>query len=171
MRRRFWNPLNAKWRRQQSSARNIWRIGITLLPRMLMAGWRAQIGWSRVLRRRESARRAAGFLRIILKLLFAPWRLTANSAAGRSVGLVSVSVYLQRRPVCRQCELYNRKTTTCGTPPESFADPQTGALKPLGCGCLMVFKSWLAVNCWLAEQTAGKLGWPRALNSHPEDYE
>lgn len=63
--------------------------------------------------------------------------------------------------------MFDPKNRTCGFIGEHFTNPETNKETPSGCWCWLPEKVKLRVNCWLFQQTNGRQGWPKDLNSLP----
>jgi hypothetical protein len=121
-----------------------WWLIAAYLPRLLKILWMA--------RRWRGIRSILGFL--------LPHKRRENPSEG---------LYVRRRGHCRGCPIFNRHLGTCGTPGNTYFDPNAGEERPTGCYCLMAIKAATECNCWAYETTKGSpgAGWPRQLNSDP----
>jgi hypothetical protein len=72
-------------------------------------------------------------------------------------GKVDTETFKRRMAFCRPCPIFYAPLQTCGSP---LTDD-----KDLGCYCHMPTKARLrAACCWLYDETAGRMGWPKDLN-------
>jgi hypothetical protein len=87
--------------------------------------------------------RAKGFALLLWRSVFA--------------GRADIETRQRRMAFCRQCPIFYKPLQTCGSP--------LTADKDLGCYCHMPTKARLrAARCWLYDETAGQMGWPKELN-------
>jgi hypothetical protein len=85
---------------------------------------------------------------------------SALKQAGKSE--VPIGVQAQRITRCEQCPIYYRPLRTCGSPMARKSWPNG---EKMGCFCYMPVKIKTKCNCWLYDETNGKMGWPKDLNN------
>ena len=82
-----------------------------------------------------------------------------------SRGLPDNVLRAKRAVHCSACPVFNAELKLCGTPGETFVDPETNRVETYGCGCYLPIKNRLHVDCWLWKRTGGTHGWPDELNA------
>lgn len=112
-------------------------------------------------------------IRFLIALILASlWELR-EQAKGIRIALsqskkdaeVPIGVQARRITQCEQCPIYYHPLRTCGSPLNRKKWARKDEKE--GCFCYMPVKIKTKCNCWLYDETNGKMGWSKDLNNYP----
>jgi hypothetical protein len=104
--------------------------------------------------------------RCLLDVLGVLWFIAWSHLVVRFArGLPDNMLRAKRAVHCSACPIFNSDLKTCGTPGETFLDPETGKEEQYGCFCYQPLRARFHVDCWLWKRTGGTHGWPNELNA------
>lgn len=113
---------------------------------------------------RNKKRKSAAGVRVIRIMIYLARQLLHKDNSQRTPS----AIWRSRIKTCLRCQLYNRRTLTCGSPDgQKWTNPTTGEREAMGCWCLMAMAAKVKQKeCWIVQQIGPNddWGWPEHLN-------